>query len=108
MTGAKRKNTRRMKKLRDEFFEEGRRLDADPETRHLAGCWICKQRIDYDAGQGTTPDSHTLDHRIPVDDDPDLQEDPTNFEHAHANCNYSRGKRSTSGSDLGEAVPDWW
>ena len=104
----KRKNTRRMNKLRGEFFEEGRRLDADPETRHLAGCWLCKQRIDYDAEPGTTPDSHTLDHRITVDDAPELQEDPDNFEHAHSNCNSSRGKRDVAGAGLGELVPDWW
>ena len=53
MAGA-RTNTRRMHRLRDEFFDEGRRLDADPTTRHLSVCWICKGRIDYTAGAGTT------------------------------------------------------
>lgn len=103
----KRTNTRRMHKLRDEFYEEGKRLDADPDTRHLANCWICKDRIDYAAKPGTTPNSHTLDHRIPVEERPDLQEDPSNFEHCHFSCNSSRGDRTPS-PGLGEPAPAWW
>ncbi|WP_439593903.1 hypothetical protein [Microbacterium sp.] len=94
-----------MHKLRDEFFEEGKRLDAAGDP--AANCWLCKQRIDYEAGQGTTPDSHTLDHFHVVDDRPDLQEDPSNFRHAHFNCNSSRGKRTPS-PGLGEPAPSWW
>ena len=71
-----RTNTRRMHKLRDEFFAEGQRLDADPDTRELANCWLCLERIDYLADPGSTPDSHHLDHFHPVDDYPELQEDP--------------------------------
>ncbi len=105
----KRKNTRRMNKLREEFYQEGKRLDADPKTRHLSVCARagCGQRIDYDAKPGTTPDSHTLEHVKPVDDFPELQEDPTNFAHMHFNCNSSKGKRTMS-LGLGEAVPNWW
>ena len=96
-----------MNKLRTEFYEEGRRLDADPATRHLANCTGCKQRIDYTAKPGTTPDSHTLEHVKSVDDFPELQEDPTNFAHMHFNCNSSKGKR-TEILGLGDPVPDWW
>lgn len=103
----KRKNTRRMHKLRDEFYEAGKRLDADPATRDQSVCWICKNRIDYDAAPGTTPDSHTLDHRIAVEDAPELQEDPSVFEHAHFSCNSSRGRRHLS-LGLGELAPAWW
>lgn len=103
----KRKNTRRMHKLRDEFYLEGKRLDADPATRDRSLCWLDGQRIDYDAAPGTTPDSHTLDHVKPVEDYPELQEDPTNFRHAHFDCNSSRGKRTPS-AGLGEPAPAWW
>lgn len=106
MAGGVRTNTRRMHKLRDEFFAEGRELDAkgDPE----ADCWLCKGRIDYQAEPNTSDDSHNLDHFLTVHDRPDLQEDPTNFRHAHMLCNTSRGKRTPS-SGLGEdLVPDWW
>lgn len=103
----KRKNTRRMHKLRDEFFDEGKRLDADPETREKANCWRCKERIDYTVGAGTTPDSHNLGHYFSVEDHPELQEDPSNFRHEHRLCNESAGNRTHS-LGLGEQVPAWW
>ena len=102
-----RTNSRRMQALRAAFFEEWRRLDADPGTRDQAACWICQQRIDYDALPGTTEDSHELDHVIPVSRRPDLQEDPTNFAHVHRRCNGTRGVRDPRG-DLGDVVDDWW
>lgn len=52
-------------KLRTEFFEEGKRLDADPATRELANCWLCGGRVDYVAAPGSTDDSHHLDHLPP-------------------------------------------
>lgn len=104
---AKRVDTRHIKKLRQAFFDEGRRLDADPETRHLADCWLCKQRIDYDAAPSTSPDSHNLDHLTPYAEAPELLEDPSGFRHSHFACNASRGKRAPS-PGLGEEVEDWW
>jgi hypothetical protein len=105
MPGGERTNTRRMHKLRDEFFAEGKRLDAAGDP--AANCWLDGQRIDYDVKAGTTPDSHNLDHFYTVTDFPELQEDPSNFRHAHTLCNEQRGKNSPS-PGLGEAVPDWW
>lgn len=100
-------DTRAMKRARAEFFTEGQRLDADPETRHLANCWLCKQRIDYTAEPSSTPDSHNLDHYLPVSDYPELQHDPSNFRHSHFLCNGNRGNRAPS-PGLGEEVPAWW
>lgn len=105
---SKRTHTREDQRLRTEFFEEGRRLDSDPETRHLADCHLCHTRIDYEVDPGTTPDSHTLDHYFPVDDYPDLQNDPDNFRHAHFSCNSSRGKGEANTNGLGEPMPAWW
>lgn len=96
-----------MKKLRAAFFADGKRLDADPETRDQANCWLCKQRIDYIAAPHTTPDSHNLDHYHPVSIRPDLAEDPSGFRHAHMLCNVSRGNRTPS-PGLGEQLDDWW
>ena len=106
MAGA-RTNTRRMHRLRDEFFDDGRRYDADPTTRHLSVCWLCKGRIDYDAKPGTTPDSHNLDHYLTVKDHPELQDDPDNFRHSHKSCNQERGTTAPS-AGLGEEMPPWW
>lgn len=100
-------DTRRMKGLRTAFFNEGKRLDADPDTRELANCWLCKQRIDYTVDPHTTPDSHNLDHRTPVSIDPSLAEDVTGFRHSHMRCNLHRGNRAPS-PGLGEAIPDWF
>ncbi|MFE2772278.1 HNH endonuclease [Microbacterium resistens] len=97
-----------MHQLRDEFFEEGKRLDADPATRHLADCWLCRGHIDYTVPQATTPDSHTLDHAKDVETYPELQEDWDNFRHAHFSCNTSRGKRAPNTQGLGEPMPAWW
>lgn len=100
-------SSRRMQALRGAFFEEGKRLDADPATRDQALCWICQQRIDYDAAPGSTEDSHELDHVVPVSRRPELQEDPTNFAHAHRRCNGHRGANAPRG-DLGDEVDAWW
>ena len=107
MATGKRVDTRRMKSLRAEFFARGKQLDADPTTRHLADCWLDGQRIDYSVPPGSTSDSHNLDHYHTVDERPDLQDDPTNFRHAHALCNMARGKNAPS-PGLGEQVPAWW
>ncbi len=104
---SQRTNSRRMHTLREQFFAEGQRLDADDATRDQSVCWICKGRIDYDAAPGTTDQSHELDHYHPVSLRPDLQEDPTNFRHAHARCNAERGNRQPT-TNIGETVPDWW
>jgi 5-methylcytosine-specific restriction endonuclease McrA len=102
-----RQQTRRMHKLRDEFFELGKKQFARGE-RDAAKCWLCGGEIDYTAKPATTPDSHTLDHLHAVDDRPDLQEDVDNFRHAHYSCNSSRGKRTPNTQGLGEQVAAWW
>lgn len=101
------RNTRNMRRARPAFYEEGKLLDADPATRSEANCWICGERIDYDALPGSTEQSHELDHAIPVSERPDLQEDPSNFRHSHSICNRRRSNKAPLPS-LGEAVPAWW
>lgn len=102
-----RRNSRRMQKLRAEFFAEGKRLDADPATRPASVCWLCGQRVDYDADPGSSDDSHELDHYYPVSLRPELQEDPAGFRHAHRKCNGQRGNRAPR-PGLGRIVPAWW
>lgn len=95
---SERQNTRRFRKLKQEFYERCR--------RERPACWLCGQPIDYDAEPGTTPDSLTLDHRVPVSRRPDLQEDPANFMPAHLSCNARRGDRDPADS-LGTLSRDW-
>lgn len=100
-----RTSTRLGHRLRAEFFEDGKRLDAlgDP----AANCWLCKQPIDYDVAPNSTPSSHNLDHYLPVATHPELQDDPDNFRHSHADCNTRRGK-DAPGLGLGVEVPAWY
>ena len=100
-----RPDSRRMKRLRREFFEQGKRLDAAGDP--AADCWLCRQRIDYNVEPHTTPDSHNLDHYHPFSTHPELLEDVTNWRHSHMLCNLSRGNRSPS-PGLGESVGEWW
>ena len=100
-----RTNTRRDHELRQASFEEGQRLDALGDSE--ANCWLCHERIDYDAGQGATPDSHNLDHYLTVSEHPELQSDPDNFRHSHTLCNQQR-EAGAPALDLGEQFPDWW
>ena len=100
-----RPDSRRMKRLRREFFEQGKRLDAAGDP--AANCWLCGHRIDYLAEPSTTPDSHNLDHFHPYSTHPELIEDPSNFRHACFICNTSRGNRTPS-PGLGDPLGDWW
>jgi hypothetical protein len=102
---AGRTNTRRMHQLRDDFYAEGKRLDAKGDP--AANCWRCHTPIDYDVAPHTTPESHNLGHYKSVDDYPELQEDPTNFRHEHRTCNLTAGK-SMHTAGLGASPPDWW
>jgi len=106
-----RKNTRRMHDLRKEFFNEGKALaeQGDPRANCWLGplCYLGDVPIDYDVPAGETRESHNLDHYITVSDDEDMQEEWTNFRHAHRYCNEKR-KTSIPSGGLGEAVPDWW
>lgn len=102
-----RTNTRLDHDLRDDFFDEGKRLDADPERWTESVCWLCKARIDYNVRAGSTPDSHNLDHFHPVSTHPELQSDQDNFRHSHTLCNQQRGNGAPA-PELGEMVPDWW
>lgn len=100
-----RTHTRRFERLRREFLDDGRRLDAAGDP--AADCWICHKRIDYHAEPGTTDLSHELDHYYPVSLYPDLQDDPANFRHAHRKCNRERGNGQPK-LDLGDVIPAWW
>lgn len=105
MAGSKRTSTRAFKKAKEEFFEEGKRLDAmgDP----AADCWICGKRIDYKTPPSTSPESHELDHYFPVSIYPELQDDPAGFRHSHKKCNGERGNGQPK-LDMGEIIPQWW
>lgn len=102
---SKRNLTRNFKKLKKQFFDEGKSLDAAGDP--AADCWICHKRIDYTVEPGTTPTSHELDHYYPVSTYPELQEDPAGFRHSHKICNAKRGNGQPPLA-LGDIIPQWW
>jgi hypothetical protein len=53
------------------------------------GCWLCGQPIDYRL-KFPHPRSWSLDHVIPVKDNPALLLNSANFKSAHLDCNNHR------------------
>lgn len=101
----KRPHTRAFEKHKQEFFEQGKALDAAGDQR--ADCWICHKRIDYSVPAGSTPTSHELDHYYVFSKYPELFDDPANFRHAHRQCNRERGDGQPK-ADLGDVIAQWW
>lgn len=58
-------------------------------------CWLCRQAIDYLApfDDWSNPNRFQRDHIKPVSTNPELAEDPANWEASHAGCNIKRGNR---------------
>lgn len=97
-TSGSRHSTRHFKQVKEQFYRRCR--------RERPVCWLCGQPIDYNADPGSTDDSLTLDHRIPVSKRPDLQDDPANFMPAHRSCNVRRGDADPV-VPLGQLSRDW-
>lgn len=72
------------KKERDSFKRAGEQVGAP--------CWLCGAPIRYDL-PSSEPDSHALDHRLPVSQYPHLFKDRANWEHSHRRCNEKRGNK---------------
>jgi 5-methylcytosine-specific restriction endonuclease McrA len=53
-------------------------------------CWLCGQPINYQL-KHPHPKAWTLDHAIPIKQNPALILQPTNFRSAHWDCNTHRG-----------------
>lgn len=96
----------RWRTLRQQCFDRDRRVNAR--------CWICGEPIDYAAEPGTRW-AWEPDHRLTVDEHPELAYDPTNIMPAHASCNRKRGaedvarkrRARTERSALGEPSEDF-
>jgi 5-methylcytosine-specific restriction endonuclease McrA len=52
-------------------------------------CWLCGQPIDYRL-KFPHPRSWSLDHIVPIADNPRLALNPTNYRSAHLDCNNYR------------------
>jgi 5-methylcytosine-specific restriction endonuclease McrA len=62
----------------------------NPDGSKGQPCWLCNGPIDYRL-KHPHPRSWTLDHAIPITDNPNHLLDPNNFRPAHLDCNNQRG-----------------
>lgn len=68
-------------------------------------CWLCGQPISYELPK-EHPEAFNFDHAYPVDQRPDLAEDPANFRPSHKHCNERRGNKEPF-IDLGIPSENW-
>jgi hypothetical protein len=68
-------------------------------------CWLCGGAIDYRL-RFPHPRSWSLDHAIPVKDNPALMLNASNFRSAHLDCNNHR-QSDAPRIDLGEPSEIW-
>ena len=68
-------------------------------------CWLCGDHINYQL-KFPHPRSWSLDHAIPIKDNPALFLEPGNFRSAHLDCNEQRGSDSPR-IELGEPSEIW-
>jgi 5-methylcytosine-specific restriction endonuclease McrA len=76
------RSTRRYKTTRNTYRQQCAQTNEP--------CWLCGRTIDYTL-QHPHPDSFNLDHAYPLDQRPDLAEDPANYRPSHKDCNEQRG-----------------
>jgi 5-methylcytosine-specific restriction endonuclease McrA len=70
-----------------------------------AHCWLCGEAINYRL-KFPHPRSWSLDHAIPIKENPALALNPANFKSAHLDCNECRGSGEPR-IDLGVPSEIW-
>jgi hypothetical protein len=68
-------------------------------------CWLCGEAIDYRL-KFPHPRSWSLDHAVPVSDNPALMLNASNFRSAHLDCNNHR-QTGAPPIELGEPSEIW-
>lgn len=89
--------SRRYSLLRGRFRDKCEKVKAP--------CHLCGQPIDYSIPSGD-PMAWECDHFYPVEDYPELFEDPANFRPSHKDCNGSRGRDEVKPT-LGTPSREW-
>jgi 5-methylcytosine-specific restriction endonuclease McrA len=81
------------------------RAHRNPDGSLGEHCWLCGNPIDYRL-KFPHPKSWSLDHLIPLDDNPRLLLDSRNFRSSHLDCNRHRGSNEPP-LDLGVPSEIW-
>jgi hypothetical protein len=77
----------------------------NPDKTTGAPCWLCGQPIDYRL-KFPHPRSWSLDHAVPVKENPALMLNASNFRTAHLDCNNHR-QSDEPPIELGEPSEIW-
>jgi 5-methylcytosine-specific restriction endonuclease McrA len=92
------------RKLREEYLHRAKNVHNRDGTKGEK-CWLCGNPIDYKL-KYPHPQSWSLDHAIPIKDNPALTLNPSNFRSAHITCNRRRGSDEPA-IDLGIPSQIW-
>jgi 5-methylcytosine-specific restriction endonuclease McrA len=92
------------KKARDQYLQRAQN-HHNPDNTKGEHCWLCGEAIDYRL-KFPHPRSWSLDHLIPIADNPRLLLEPNNLRSAHLDCNRHRGTEAPS-SELGVPSEIW-
>lgn len=88
--------------------KDGARLRAEMQAHYRAidaPCWICAQRIDYDA-PANNPEALDIDHVKPRKTHRHLALDRNNLRPSHCRCNRSKGVGAAK-PPLGTVTESW-
>jgi len=89
---------------RAEFLSRAK-APHNPDGTKSEPCWLCGEPIDYRL-KFPHPRSWSLDHVIPLKDNPGLLLNPAGFKSAHLDCNRHRGSDEPR-IELGEPSEVW-
>lgn len=92
------RHTPAWKRLRLECYKRDKERNAV--------CVHCGQPIDYSARPSSTDNSYEPDHRLTVEQHPELALLPENIQPSHRRCNRARGKKAGI-DNLGRRTRDW-
>jgi 5-methylcytosine-specific restriction endonuclease McrA len=92
------------RRVREQYLRHAKNVHNRDGTKGEK-CWLCGQPIDYSL-KYPHPQSWSLDHAIPVKDNPALTLNSSNFRSSHITCNRRRGSDDPD-IDLGVPSEIW-
>jgi 5-methylcytosine-specific restriction endonuclease McrA len=88
-----------------EQYRSRAKAHHNPDGSKGERCWLCGEAIDYRL-RFPHPRSWSLDHAVPIKDNPALMLHPGNFRSAHLDCNNHRGSDAPR-IEMGEPSEIW-
>ena len=89
---------------RDHYLQRAKN-HHNPDNTKGEHCWLCGEPIDYRL-KFPHPRSWSLDHAIPISENPALMLNPSNFRSSHLDCNNHR-QSDAPRIEMGEPSEIW-